>query len=329
MNDTIKKEARWKTPVRAICFALVLISLLNASSFVFMPKSNGEKSGMTDQRAKGFLAEPENSLDVVAVGNSDLYSGITPMDLYENYGYTMYVCGQSKQKMAQTYDLLKEVLSCQKPKLVIIETDVIFDKYTKPGDGAILALRKTFPVFEYHGRWKNLKLSDFTTVPHYDELNCSKGYAYLKCNQIKPYNGDPDYMKPTDDAAVVSKSAEKYLDKMLDLLEKNGIPVLFMELPSITSWNMKKHNGMQKLANEKGIPFIDMNLSDVDIDWQTETRDKGNHLNYAGALKTTDFLGKYLKEHYDLPDRRADADYAPLWNESLSEFRQRMEKELA
>ncbi|WP_240516399.1 hypothetical protein [Brachyspira sp. G79] len=34
-----------------------------------------------------------------------------------------------------------------------------------------------------------------------------------------------------------------------------------------------------------------------------------NHLNYKGSAKFTRYLGKYLKENYDLPDRRGDPKY--------------------
>ena len=37
------------------------------------------------------------------------------------------------------------------------------------------------------------------------------------------------------------------------------------------------------------------------------------YLNVNGAEKTADFLGKILKENFDLPDRRTDEKEAALW----------------
>ena len=48
---------------RVLGFALGLIVILIAVSFVMKPKDNTERAGMLSERAYGFLAEPENSLD--------------------------------------------------------------------------------------------------------------------------------------------------------------------------------------------------------------------------------------------------------------------------
>ena len=105
------KSQKIKNLIKALSFLLILIAVFSYASLVFHPKSNAEGAGMDDQRAVSILAEEKNTLDVVAVGNSDLYSGVLPMELYEKYGYTTYVCGQSKQSMPQAYDMLKKALS--------------------------------------------------------------------------------------------------------------------------------------------------------------------------------------------------------------------------
>ncbi|EKC70166.1 hypothetical protein LEA_07921 [human gut metagenome] len=50
---------------------------------------------------------------------------------------------------------------------------------------------------------------------------------------------------------------------------------------------MARHNSTQALADKLQIPFIDFNtMSDqVSINWSTDTRDQGDHLNYFGAKK--------------------------------------------
>ena len=43
------------------------------------------------------------------------------------------------------------------------------------------------------------------------------------------------------------------------------------------------------------------------------------HLNYLGQRKYTDFFACWLKEHYDLPDRRDDKNYI-IWEAAYAEY---------
>lgn len=321
------KKQKIKNLIKALAFTLILLTVISYASLVVHPKSNGAGEGMKDQRAISVLAEPKDTLDIVAVGNSDLYSGVLPMDLYENYGITSYVCGQSKQKMPQAFDMLKKALKNQSPKLVIIETDTVFYGKNDLHQVVESEIDLKIPAIKYHDRWKEIRLSDFVSTVKYDKINSAKGYAYIKCTDVKPYEGG-EYMHKTDKRAEMQPLAKLYLDKMVKLCEDRDIPILFLELPSATSWNMEKHNAMSDYAKEAGYPFVDMNLMDVGIDWTQDTRDKGNHLNYSGAKKTTAELGKYLSENYTLPDRRSDEKISALWNSDLEKFKEKINEQI-
>ena len=60
----------------------------------------------------------------------------------------------------------------------------------------------------------------------------------------------------------------------------------------------------------------------IGIDWTQDTYDKGDHLNYSGAEKVTNFLGAYLDKRYDLPDHRGDKEYAS-WEKSVEKYLQK------
>ena len=70
-----------------------------------------------------------------------------------------------------------------------------------------------------------------------------------------------------------------------------------------------------------------MNMVDskVDIDWNKDTRDAGDHLNYSGAVKVTKSLGEYINKNYDLPDNRNNPEYVK-WNESLTRYLKKVER---
>ena len=61
------------------------------------------------------------------------------------------------------------------------------------------------------------------------------------------------------------------------------------------------------------------------IDWDTDTYDRGDHLNYRGAAKVTAWLGDYLRREVPgLTDRRGDPDHS-AWDRDAAAFRARLE----
>ena len=53
----------------------------------------------------------------------------------------------------------------------------------------------------------------------------------------------------------------------------------------------------------------------LDVDYDTDCVDPHSHLNPSGARKVTDFLGRLLREEYDVPDHRAEPAYASWYND--------------
>ena len=67
---------------------------------------------------------------------------------------------------------------------------------------------------------------------------------------------------------------------------------------------------MAELAEKNKIVYLDLNLvEEIGINWKTDTKDAGDHLNFAGAKKVTKYIGKYLNEKFQLTDHRGDAKY--------------------
>ena len=75
-----------KNLIRSVCFITLLLLLTVSSSYMLAPKDNTKQSGIVNPSAHGFFSEPENSIEVAVIGNSDAYSGFSPMELWKNYG---------------------------------------------------------------------------------------------------------------------------------------------------------------------------------------------------------------------------------------------------
>lgn len=308
--------------IRAVSFVTLLAVSLLTLSYMLAPKDNTAECGFINPNANGFLSEPENSIDVAIIGNSDAYSGFSPMELWGNHGYTSYVTAEGWQTVDKSYYMLKKMLKKQKLKLVILETDCFFQKsnIVKSGLNMLNAsMGAPFSVFQYHDRWKNIKnFGELLKKPSYTGRTMAKGQKIS--SKIKGYKGG-GYMVKTAEKADIPIAAKAALEPFLKLCRDNEIDLLFVELPSQSSWNYKKHNAVKEYASKNGIPFLDLNIDfeSFGFDWKNDTRDGGNHLNTFGARKCTLFVGEYIKQNYNLPDHRNDKKYDD-WHKDYKEY---------
>ena len=60
---------------------------------------------------------------------------------------------------------------------------------------------------------------------------------------------------------------------------------------------------------------LNLNVEELGINWDLDSRDGGDHLNYHGAVKITDYMGKYLNSLNVLPNHKNDPKYNS-WNQA-------------
>lgn len=327
--------------IYCILFALLLFLI----SPIFVPKWNTSDDNYSGSVVRGFYAEKEGSLDVLFMGNSDMYRGIIPIELYDNYGIASYAITSPGQRMWTGYYVLEDALKHQKPKVIFYNVDSIgstdpsaesnyrkaFDnmKWSTTKIKAILfddafefSLMKkvafVFPVLRFHDRLSDLTKEDFTLSygTHPFEY---KGYDLtVKTNG---HSDGQSYMENKGEEFVIPDKTLKYLDMFVEKCKSEGITLVLTEVPSSESWSYAKSETLAKYAKEKGVTFLDLNKhnDEIKIDWKTDTPDKGDHLNIYGAEKVTKFIGKYLDENFDLPDRRLDKNYS-IWESHSKVF---------
>lgn len=316
---------------KAAAFLGIALAIMLVLSPVFGPKSNQPDTGIHLGRARGVLYEPENSIDVLILGDSETYRSVIPMNIWEDYGFTSFVCGSAGQRTYQSYTLLKEALQVQKPKLVLIESGCIFRTNGLQEDMATLAMDKAgeyIPFLEYHDRWKKLSLKDFTDTSFKTEWrSTAKGYRISK--NVTAYKGVEDYMSVKHAPRGIWPLQRYYTKKIVELCEENDIEVLIYTNPSPVISNKARHASMSAFTDELGVPYWDLNeeVDQIGIDWKTDTFDAGDHMNYYGALKLTDYLAGKLEEAYDLPDHRGDDAYKEAWEDKYPKFLEIVEKE--
>ena len=82
------------------------------------------------------------------------------------------------------------------------------------------------------------------------------------------------------------------------------IKLIVIGFPSQDTWNYQKDQAILNLSKKYGFTYINLNNYDLNIDWESDTKDKGGHLNYYGALKASKFVGNILKDTNLLVDKK-------------------------
>lgn len=274
-----------------------------------------------DARLAGIENETPGQIDVICVGNSLGICGVAPMELYKDYGISSYNIGCEMQMPVETYYTLKQAIKKQPVKVLLWEANNL-SKHHKNFDacGSRLAedIRYTFPFTRYHYVWKNM-INGFKPRTYF------KGFVVN--DVVKPYTKGDYYDYNDKHADVFADEQYYYFDKIKKLCDQKGIKIVLYGVPSPVSYNIRMHAGIVKLAEEKGVPFLDGNaeLDKVGIDWNTDTFDGGDHLNLSGSRKLTNYLAGYLVRECDLEDHRGDPAYRS-WDDLWIKYEQEVEK---
>ena len=327
-----------KVIVKIICFVLVTAVLFEVLSLTaFSKEAGGTAYRNKKNKLYSFYLEPDESIQLSGIGNSDLYSGFAPTVLWQEQGITSQMMSTPYQTPLQSYYYLKDIFKYQTPEVVMIEVDMLFDysthdepdyeenaldsffNYLNTDDFETVIFDK-LTIFTFHDRWKKYKKES-----HKLRTPNSHGYKYFTAVEKMRRR---KYMIKTDEREPVNKNKVHQLEMMLDLCKEEGAKVFFLEMPTLSSWDYKRHNTVCDLAEKYGVDFLDTNvhIRDMGLDMSVSFRDKGNHLNYEGAKVLTKYVGEYIKDNFDLDDRRLDAKY-DYWNDSVKEFEKEMKRE--
>lgn len=303
----------FKRIIASMLFVAGLLALLVGSSYLFMPKDDESDFGVEDPEANAIRGERDHSIDVLVFGDSESYSNIIPMQIWKETGIPMFVCGTRAQRLNYTQALVERAFRKQTPKVVLLETNTLYREVSM-GTMVVGHLSNYLSIFNHHNRWKTMGVGG-SSVYFSDDY---KGYQYNSKCEPAPHR---DYMVYSEGLESISEINAEYVAAIKDYCEENGAEFILISTPSSKNWNYERHNAVSQLAEEIGCKYLDLNLHDdrISINWQTDTRDKGDHLNHKGAVKASRFLAAYLNELGVCTDKRADPAYTG-WNEALQRY---------
>ena len=205
----------------------------------------------------------------------------------------------------------------------------IFDKckaLLQEGDSAFLAaLNYKFPLVKYHDNWKHLKLAAFLQ-PRGKYHFSNKGMAYA--NTVKAYPFGNEYMQLSGGKhAMLSEEKLDQFQKIYDLCDRNGVRLVLLTVPSANTWNKGKSDTVKQLAKKYDLTYYDYNRQlPAGFDWATDSKDGGNHLNYAGASAVTKDLAKKLTDDLTMSPTSLTKEQKQQWKKDYEHFHKSIAK---
>lgn len=215
----------------------------------------------------------ENVVDVVFLGSSHVYNGISPMEIYARTGITAYDLTSNAQLLPHSYFFLKDFFERQSPKVVVVDALGLFFKPLGWEDAwqflfdtmpigktkwdIVAAYREItgksladtvscfFPIIDYHGRWQELTPIDFSGAPQ--GLSFSAGY--LMGTSVWGNSFSADWIN-----AAANEMENEYNQGWLISNDHGSIDTSEITEPifdeTVSEWNKEWLSRIQKLCEE-------------------------------------------------------------------------------
>lgn len=285
-----------------------------------------------------FFAQEQNT-DVLFMGSSHVINAVFPMELWKDYGIVSYNFGGHGNSIATTYWMTRNALCYTRPSLIVVDgynlsqdtkvsgltewvhtsmdtiplsrskLEMIFDLY----DSTERRLEFIWSFVLYHSRWDNLSEADFNET-----------YTHLRGAEMRERTAVPAQFEQIDDMQMTQGEpvGVQYMRRLIAECQAQGINVLLTYLPFPADTTCQEEaNRLERIAQEYGINYLNFLKMDGIVSLDTDCFDADSHLNPSGGQKITAWLGNYIREHYGIPDRRDDPDYAGM-NEEVRSYGQ-------
>ncbi len=325
----MKKVKKAIKPIKVAAFLVLLAVIVSAIQYVL---SINEYRFYDSVR--GFYEEPDNSLDAVYLGASNVYAYWEAPLAFSEYGMTAYSYATSNMPPAALKYMIEEVRKSQPDTLFIINLNIFkntevgmqwlhylldympfsFTKLRMMNDlasrceeGEADKLEFLFPVIRFHSRWNKLTTDDF-----YHPREEMKGSSTYKSFLGRSMDVREIFTATSAREAAEPEQEEQLLD-LLNYCDENKVKILFVVVPQAIDDEtvLGQFNTFADIAENRGYPVLHME-SDPDIVGLDLSQDFYNekHTNVHGALKFSHCLGSYLMENYHFEDKRGDERFA-------------------
>lgn len=303
--------------MKTILFFLILGLLIAGGNELFV--TNNRKYERSDTP----LARQS---EVIFAGTSQGANGINPQVLWDEWGIPAYNYCSPGQYIGITYYYLKDILSYQTPKVIVLDAESV----ARPEDFltesnklySFMEIKNPFirhqmyqdffegnptyeiPLFRYHNRWKEISRQDFVEERYV--LGGAMSREAIQDFDLKLGALTGEAKRP------IGEREAYYLDRIADLARDKGIPLVLLDLPCYDNEDSAALSlSCMKWAEDRGIPTCIMRSEDILSGLDLLPQDFADpwHVNIRGANKITSALGRWLSDRYDIGGHKGEAEF--------------------
>lgn len=333
-----------------ILLSIVLVSLCKVS---FLLENKASKRRYSD------FFECKTNIDVLFFGSSHVRYGFFPMELWNDYGITAFNLAGNGSTIPVSYWVLVNALDYHMPKVVVMDVYDIWPGVISSGSGQVHGQIDAFPLTinkikmindlydkdnlteetknakayelydkkytllwsfsEYHSRWNELIEKDFDTPDDVMKISATwKGAEPLRGTVVREerkYSQDTSQFK-------YDELAKRYLLQIIQLCKEKSISLILINTGYDCDDTSKLFaDSIKDISKEYDVPYLDFTKMDI-IDFKSDINSTGvnTHVNFSGAEKFTNYIGKYISDNYELEDYRNNENYTE-WEKDYEEFK--------
>lgn len=345
----MKNKKTLKLLISVLLVLVLTFGSLNALSILVEDKLSDGRF-LDRQNQEEFYGLKKNSVDVLAVGTSQVMSGFSACELFGQYGISSFGIGTCSQPLFSSYYWLLEAFKTQSPKVVLLEMSSLFgknvanemsfykslcsmkntSKYKAEAlkivdeeiiSGGIDKLAYYSNLYKFHSRWSEIGKSDYAFLYDFDRKTYCGSAVLEEIVENEKSRKDIEVELIENTTAPNEELSVVYLEKIIELCKEKNIELILFKTPKY-DWGSNQYTVTTSYAQKHDLTYFDFNtpslLNELEIDMKNDFADV-DHLNYQGAKKVTTYLGNYLNENFELEDHRQDSAYKS-YSETYEEY---------
>ncbi len=343
-----RNKERRKHRLEIVLMLVLFIFSLEAVSFFSVHQFEDSET-----KVKNFFVEEKDTIDVVNIGASEIYTGFSPEYVWRNFGITSYNLATPGAPMRLAKSELQVALKRQHPKLFVISLNgVVYNDERSTDEGFTRmwldnipqskerwqAIREWFPEEQRKNYY--LKLSKYhTNISDPKKIkNCiTLSIKQLKTMKdknlvtLKTLSGIADtageLKNPVDATTYTTKlpltlKTREQLIELLDYLKEENITnVVFVNMPRYYDKQLIGTKGRINTAIDivKAYGFdvydFDKNLKEIGLNANSDYYNRG-HLNIYGSQKMSKYFYEKIVPRYVKEKRNYSEDVRKRWDEN-------------